>query len=844
MEAIHQTPMMKQYYSIKADYPDAFLFYRLGDFYELFFEDAQIVARELELTLTSKNGKQAEHPIPMCGVPHHSAAVYIEQLIEKGFNVAICEQMEDPKATKGLVKREVIQVITPGTYMASLSEKENRYLVAVVEIDGAFGVARGDVTTGESWLTTLPSEEAVYREIAGMLPNEVIVGDERLLLLLETLGIPISLQTEERETDLAQEATERVQQKAFYLLFAYLTKTQKRALDHLQPAIVYEVERHMQLDANTARNLELFRSARSGERKGSLLALLDETTTAMGGRLLKRWVEQPLYMGSAIEERQDAVANLLEDFMLREGLREELRHVYDIERLVAKVGYGTANARDLVQLRDTLGRMPSLRSLLTDVTSTRLRVIEQNLDAFEALASRLHDALVDTPPLSIKEGGMIRQGYSADLDELIEAKTNGKTWIANLEQQERIATGIKSLKIGYNRVFGYYLEVTKANARLLEEGRYERKQTLTNAERYVTPELKEKEALILGAEEKSCSLEYDLFVELREVVKTETKALQRLARSLSELDALLSLAIVAEKRRYVRPKAAPHVRIEAGRHPVIETVLSRGEYVANDLTLDETRQMLLITGPNMSGKSTYMRQFALIAIMHQIGSYVPADVAELPLFDRIFTRIGAADDLVSGQSTFMVEMTETRQAVTEATQHSLILLDEIGRGTSTYDGMALAQAIVEYIAANIGAKTLFSTHYHELTVLEDVIDTLANVHVRAIERDGRVVFLHEVHPGRADKSYGIHVAELAALPERLIDRARTILAELETEQETPPSRVTNRAATSQPDETNQLSLFDEDDSIRQHVLELDLLAMNPIEAMQALYTLQQLAKKG
>jgi len=548
METIHQTPMMKQYFSIKADYPDAFLFYRLGDFYELFFEDAQIVAKELELTLTAKNGKNAEHPIPMCGVPHHSAAIYIEQLIEKGFNVAICEQMEDPKATKGLVKREVIQVITPGTYMAALGEKENRYLLSVVNVAGRFGIARGDVTTGESWLTTLPSREAVLREVEGLVPSEIIVDDSELADHLSSLGIPLSVQTERLASSLSSGARDEAQVSAFELLFAYLTRTQKRALDHLQPAVAYEVEAHMQLDANTARNLELFRSARSGERKGSLLALLDETTTAMGGRLLKRWLEQPLYTEQAIRERQDAVENLVDDFMLRDQLREQLRHVYDIERLVAKVGYGTANARDLVQLRNTLERIPAVRELLANVTATRLHHIDATLDTFDALSERLQAALVETPPISIKEGGMIRSGYSTELDELLEAKANGKTWIANLEQQERLATGIKSLKIGYNRVFGYYLEVTKANARLLEEGRYERKQTLTNAERYVTPELKEKEALILGAEEKSCTLEYDLFVTLREEVKQETKPLQQLARSLSELDVLLALAIVAEKR--------------------------------------------------------------------------------------------------------------------------------------------------------------------------------------------------------------------------------------------------------------------------------------------------------
>ncbi|MGX9808203.1 DNA mismatch repair protein MutS [Exiguobacterium acetylicum] len=843
MEAVHNTPMMKQYFSIKADYPDAFLFYRLGDFYELFFDDAKKVAHELELTLTAKNGKNAEHPIPMCGVPHHAANSYIEQLIERGYKVALCDQVEDPKLTKGLVKREVIQVITPGTLMSALTEKENRYLVAVVEQDGRFGIARGDVSTGESALTSVATLDGVVKELSIILPREIIVTTEEHETALAHLRIPLTRSSRRESHPHGDRAIDTAQAEAFAVLYAYMHDTQKRALTHLQPAVVYEASDFMQLEPNTVKNLELVRSARTGDKKGSLLGLLDVTGTAMGGRMLKRWLEKPLLSERVITERLDAVEELLQHYFERQQLKDTLREVYDLERLVAKVGYGTASARDLVQLKSTLRLIPRIQSALEEMMSERLGQLSLGLNPHDELSDLLDRAFVEAPPISTKEGGMIKSGYSPDLDELLVASKDGKTWLATLEASERAATGIKTLKIGYNRVFGYYIEVSRANAKLLPEGRYERKQTLANAERYITPELKEKEALILGAEEKSVTLEYDLFCGVRDEVKTHIESLQRVSRRIAELDVLVALAEIAETHDYVRPTTTSGrtVNIQQGRHPVIETVLPRGEYVANGITLNEGREMLLITGPNMSGKSTYMRQFALIALLHQIGSFVPAAQAELPIFDQIFTRIGAADDLVSGQSTFMVEMVETQEALTRATDRSLILLDEIGRGTSTYDGMALAQAIVEYIASHVGAKTLFSTHYHELTVLEESIDRLANVHVRAVEQDGRVVFLHEVRDGKADQSYGIHVARLADLPDSLIERAQVLLSEFEQAEPVPVTAPVK--APVQEEQIDQLSLFSEADPLRETMASLDLINMTPLEALNTLYRLQSEARK-
>ncbi|WP_215115116.1 DNA mismatch repair protein MutS [Exiguobacterium sp. s80] len=844
MEAVHNTPMMKQYFSIKADYPDAFLFYRLGDFYELFFDDAKQVAHELELTLTAKNGKNAEHPIPMCGVPHHAANGYIEQLIERGYKVALCDQVEDPKLTKGLVKREVIQVITPGTLMSSLTEKENRYLVAIAEQEGRFGIARGDVSTGESALTSVTSLDAVIKELSIILPREIVVTNPEHTAALQSLRIPLTESTRRESHPHGDRAIDAAQADAFAVLYAYMHDTQKRALSHLQPALVYEATDFMQLEPNTVKNLELVRSARTGDKKGSLLGLLDITGTAMGGRMLKRWLEKPLLSEQTITERLDAVEELLGHYFERHQLKDTLREVYDLERLVAKVGYGTASARDLVQLKTTLRLIPRIQAALEELLSQRLGQLAIGLDPHDELTALLDAAFVEAPPISTKDGGMIRTGFNAELDELLTASKDGKTWLATLEASERQATGIKTLKIGYNRVFGYYIEVSRANAKLLPEGRYERKQTLANAERYITPELKEKEALILGAEEKSITMEYELFCGVRDQVKTHIESLQRVSRRIAELDVLVALAEIAETHDYVRPVTTNgrSVAIEDGRHPVIETVLPRGEYVANGIALDEAREMLLITGPNMSGKSTYMRQFALIALLHQIGSFVPASRAELPVFDQIFTRIGAADDLVSGQSTFMVEMVETQEALARATDRSLILLDEIGRGTSTYDGMALAQAIVEHIADSVGAKTLFSTHYHELTVLEETIAKLANVHVRAVEQNGRVVFLHEVRDGKADQSYGIHVARLADLPETLISRAEVLLSEFELADQSvkPPVDVTPPVLEAPID---QMSLFAEPDPVKETIATLDLINMTPLDALNTLYRLQAEARK-
>ncbi len=745
--------------------------------------------------------------------------------------------------TKGLVKREVIQVITPGTLMSALTEKENRYLVAVVEQDGRFGIARGDVSTGESALTSVATLDGVIKELSIILPREIIVTTEEHETALASLRIPLTRSSRRETHPHGDRAIDTAQAEAFAVLYAYMHDTQKRALTHLQPAIVYEASDFMQLEPNTVKNLELVRSARTGDKKGSLLGLLDVTGTAMGGRMLKRWLEKPLLSERVITERLDAVEELLQHYFERQQLKDTLREVYDLERLVAKVGYGTASARDLVQLKSTLRLIPRIQSALEEMMSERLGQLSLGLDPHDELSDLLDRAFVEAPPISTREGGMIKSGYSPDLDELLVASKDGKTWLATLEANERAATGIKTLKIGYNRVFGYYIEVSRANAKLLPEGRYERKQTLANAERYITPELKEKEALILGAEEKSVTLEYDLFCGVRDEVKGHIESLQRVSRRIAELDVLVALAEIAETHDYVRPitTTGRTVDIQQGRHPVIETVLPRGEYVANGITLNEGREMLLITGPNMSGKSTYMRQFALIALLHQIGSFVPAAQAELPIFDQIFTRIGAADDLVSGQSTFMVEMVETQEALTRATDRSLILLDEIGRGTSTYDGMALAQAIVEHIARHVGAKTLFSTHYHELTVLEESIDRLANVHVRAVEQEGRVVFLHEVRDGKADQSYGIHVARLADLPDSLIERAQVLLSEFEQAEPVPVAAPVKAPVQEEP--IDQLSLFSEADPLRETMASLDLINMTPLEALNTLYRLQAEARK-
>ncbi|WML43795.1 DNA mismatch repair protein MutS [Neobacillus sp. PS3-40] len=873
------TPMIQQYLKVKAEYQDAFLFFRLGDFYEMFFDDALKASQELEITLTSREGG-GENKVPMCGVPHHAARNYIEQLVEKGYKVAICEQTEDPKHAKGVVRREVVQLITPGTLMEGrgLTDKENNYIASLTSFDDqTFGLAYTDISTGESRVTLLSAHfDEVLNELAVLSAKEVVVAQsfdgELQKRLRERDVLAISFEDNDSIGDsyahLLKDVKQNKLEQTASRLFNYLYRTQKRSLDHLQPVATYQIHQYMKIDYYSKRNLELTETIRSKGKKGSLLWLLDETMTAMGGRMLKTWIDRPLIDRSQIERRQNMVETLIQHYFERQDLREKLKEVYDLERLAGRVAFGNVNARDLVQLKRSLLQVPLLKEILKGLADEEAFKVADELDPCETITDLLEQAIIENPPLSLKEGNMIRDGYNQQLDQYRDASRNGKTWIALLERQEREKTGIKSLKVGYNRVFGYYIEVTRANLHLLQEGQYERKQTLTNAERYITPELKEKEALILQAEEKCGELEYELFTEIRELIKEYIPRLQALAKAVSSLDVLQCFAQVSEERHYVKPTFSDERRIaiKEGRHPVVEKVLNTQEYVPNDCFMDNEREVLLITGPNMSGKSTYMRQLALTAILAQIGCYVPASEAVLPIFDQVFTRIGAADDLISGQSTFMVEMLEAKNAITYGTQNSLILFDEIGRGTSTYDGMALAQAIIEYIHKHIGAKTLFSTHYHELTVLEDELSKLKNVHVSAVEHNGKLVFLHKIKEGPADKSYGIHVAELAELPKELIKRANEILQTLEepaalevsvTKESiidqplTPQAQVKKETKNEQP---SQLSFFDEpkehkkqdlsskEKRILDHIKELNMLDVTPLQAINTLYELQKKLK--
>ncbi|GLB59258.1 DNA mismatch repair protein MutS [Cytobacillus sp. NCCP-133] len=866
------TPMIQQYLRVKAEYQDAFLFFRLGDFYEMFFDDALKASQELEITLTSREGGTEER-IPMCGVPYHSAPVYIEQLIEKGFKVAICEQTEDPKQAKGVVKREVVQLITPGTMMEGkgLQEKENNYIASIsVFEDETFGFATNDLSTGETKVTMLSgSFDEALNELSLSGAKEVVLpsdfsGDwQRIMKERTVMAISIEDDCEIRDSfkELLTELNQDKHRITSARLINYLYRTQKRSLDHLQKVATYQINQYMKIDYFSKKNLELTETIRSKGKKGSLLWLLDETKTAMGGRLLKQWIDRPLIDANEIERRHSLVETLIGYYFEREEIREKLKEVYDLERLAGRVAFGNVNARDLVQLKRSLQQIPILKEMVRVLPNEEAVKLAERLDACEEVTDTLENAIMENPPLSLKDGNIIKDGYHAELDKFRDASRNGKTWIAQLEKQEREKTGIKSLKIGYNRVFGYYIEVTRANLHLLKEGQYERKQTLTNAERFITPELKDKEALILEAQEKCVELEYDLFTNVREYVKEYIPRLQKLAKTVSELDVLQCFAAVSEQRHYIKPVFSDERRVymKDGRHPVVEKVMNAQEYVPNDCYMDADREMLLITGPNMSGKSTYMRQIALTAILAQIGCYVPASEAVLPIFDQVFTRIGAADDLISGQSTFMVEMLEARNAIVNATQNSLILFDEIGRGTSTYDGMALAQAIIEYIHNRIGAKTLFSTHYHELTVLEEELPKLKNVHVSAVEQNGRVVFLHKIKEGAADKSYGIHVAQLAELPNELIIRANEILIGLESKDSVsdnvPQQETPAHAAQKAADSAAQLSFFEEpgeevkkasmsskEKKIIDKVKGLDILDMTPMQALNTLYELHKKLK--
>ena len=777
------TPMMQQYLKIKSQYQDCLLFFRLGDFYEMFFEDAKEASRVLEITLTKRDAKK-ENPIPMCGVPYHSANSYIETLINNGYKVAICEQMEDPKQTKGMVKREVVKVVTPGTMMeqGGMDENQNNYILSFIQNENGYALSYCDVSTGELKATNFEDESTLINEIITINPNEIVVRED----INEDLKKQISLTTEtitvrEEISDMEYSVNTLENNLMFLttqLLLDYIHHTQKRDLSHIEDVITYAAIDFMKMDYYAKRNLELTESIRLKSKKGTLLWLMDETKTPMGARRLKQWIDRPLIHKDNIEQRLDIVESFIDHFIERDTLRGYLNQVYDIERLVGRVSYGNGTARDLIPLKQSISEIPNIKSLLeqmNSVTTTQFSTLEP----LEDLLTVLEDSLVEEPPISVKDGGLFKQGFSKQLDEYLEASKNGKDWLAQLQAKERERTGIKSLKISYNKVFGYFIEITRANLQGFEpsEHGYHRKQTLSNAERFITDELKEKEDIILGAEDKAIELEYQLFIRLREDVKSYTERLQRQAKVISELDCLQSFAEIAQKYNYVRPKFSDDktLNLENSRHPVVERVMDYNDYVPNDCYLDQNNFIYLITGPNMSGKSTYMRQVAIISIMAQMGAYVPCDNAILPIFDQIFTRIGAADDLVSGKSTFMVEMLEAQKALTYATADSLIIFDEIGRGTSTYDGLSLAQAMIEYVSETSHAKTLFSTHYHELTTLDQQLSSLKNVHVAADEYQGELIFLHKVKEGAVDDSYGIQVAKLANLPEKVIERAQVIL---------------------------------------------------------------------
>lgn len=856
------TPMMVQYHDIKAQYPDAFVFYRLGDFYELFEEDAIQGAKLLELTLTARN-KNSENPVPMAGIPHHAAQNYIDILVDQGHKVAIVEQMEDAAAAKGMVKRDVVQLITPGTKLSggAGSDKQNNYLAAVLPDGQAWAMAYIDLSTGELKATTSQQFNDVVDELRSLEVKEVVLRQndpetikQQMATKLGEHGLVISTQAEVAPSAtisfLTQNLTQPLEVAVTTMLLGYIFDTQRRNLEHIVPAESYERLAYLKFNQDTRINLDLVENTRTKKRAASLLGLIDETHTAMGGRLLKQWVLKPLRVQADIEARLDLVQAFQADFFSRGTLQDHLKSVYDLERLAARAAMGTMNARELVQLKRSLRAIPAIKAALAESDSL-LQAVGQQLDDMGDLATLIDDAIMDEPPISVREGNIIKNGFDAKIDEYRQVLTDNQQWLAQLEADERAATGIGSLKVGYNKNFGYFIEVTKANIGKLAENRYERLQTLTNAERFVTPELKAHERLIIEAQAKQTEREYDLFVTVRDHAKAEIGRLQTLAQQVARLDVLAALADVADNRRFVRPvfTSGNHIAIEQGRHPVVESLLPAGEFVANDVMLDDQTNMQLITGPNMAGKSTYMRELALIVILAQMGSFVPASAAELPIFDQIFTRIGANDDMAMGQSTVMVEMAEANHALQEATAHSLILFDELGRGTATYDGMALAQAIIEFLNTHVHAKTLFSTHYHELTVLADQHPGIANVHVGAVEdADGQLHFLHQIQTGPADKSYGIHVAALAGLPDELIANATHILSQLENQKSVvvASESVAPVPVSSVQQLAEQVPLFDvatTDDKIQQLLAQLDqldILNMTPIDAMNALHTLKKM----
>ena len=871
------TPMMKQYMQTKEEYKDCILFYRLGDFYEMFFDDALAASKELEITLTGKNCGLEERA-PMCGIPYHAVDSYLNRLVSKGYKVAICEQVEDPKTAKGIVKREVIRVVTPGTNLDTqgLDETKNNYIMCIVYMADRYGLSVADVTTGEYLVTELDSQTKLMDELYKFMPSEIVCNEAFYMsgLDLDDLKNRLHMAIYSLEAWYFDDALcrETLQEHfkvaslegiglsdyecgmiASGALLKYLEETQKNSLSHMSRLTRYATGNYMVLDSATRRNLELVETLREKQKRGSLLWVLDKTKTAMGARTLRKYVEQPLIDKESIVKRLDAVAELKDNAICREEIREYLNPVYDLERLVGKITYQSANPRDLIAFQSSLSMLPSVKCILKDMESDLLKEIYEELDPLEELCDLVGRAIQEEPPLAMKEGGIIKDGYNEEVDRLRKAKSEGKNWLADLETKEREKTGIKNLRIRYNKVFGYYLEVTNSFKDLVPDY-YTRKQTLANAERYIIPELKELEDTILGAEDKLCALEYELYCEVRNTIAAELTRIQRTAKAVAKLDVIASLALVAERNNYVRPKINEKgvIDIRDGRHPVVEKMIPNDMFIANDTYLDDKKQRIsIITGPNMAGKSTYMRQAALIVLMAQLGSFVPASSANIGLVDRIFTRVGASDDLASGQSTFMVEMNEVANILRNATSKSLLILDEIGRGTSTFDGLSIAWAVVEYISNSklLGAKTLFATHYHELTELEGKISNVNNYCIAVKEKGDDIVFLRKIVKGGADKSYGIQVAKLAGVPDPVINRAKEIVEELVTADITGKVKniavqgsETKKKTQKKLDEVDltQFSLFDtvKDDDVLNELKELDISHMTPMDAMNKLYQLQ------
>ena len=835
-------PMMRHYADLKESYKDVILFYRLGDFYEMFFEDAELVSHELELTLTSRNAG-LEEKVPMCGVPHHSVDVYVDKLVKKGYKVAICEQLEDPKNSKGIVKRDVTEVISSGTIINSnsLNEKENNYIGSIYDYEYCYCIVYTDITTGELYSEIIIHDtNRLINEVLSFGLREVIVNSvispNIIKLLRDQYGLTVTVSDNVIDTDEYKFCYSHIDDLRYitainHLLY-YLVVDQRRSLTHLQKVIINEDDNFLKMDIHTKRNLELTESLRLQDRNYSLLWLLDNTKTAMGSRKLRQWIEAPLKEKRKIEKRYNIVSKLMDEFILCEDLRRDLYEVYDLERLSGRIALGNANGRDLIQLKNSLKVLPAIHDILKSIN------FYQEVDILKPLYDLLESSIYEEPPISLREGYLIKKGYSKELDELKDLRSGGRDFISKFELEERERTGIKSLKVGFNKVFGYYIEVSKSQLnQITDDMGYIRKQTLANCERFITNVLKEKEDLILSAEEKIINLEYDIFIDIRNKIKKFIPKLQKVAKAISEVDVLQSFALVSEKYNYTKPSLTldHSLKLIESRHPVVERVI-KDEYVPNDIVMDNGVSTFLITGPNMAGKSTYMRQLGIIVIMAQIGCFVPAKEAKLPVFDQIFTRIGASDDLVSGESTFMVEMIEASNAITNATKNSLILFDELGRGTATYDGMSLAQAILEYTHDMIGCKTLFSTHYHELTSLEKNLKHLKNKHVSATEEGDSIIFLHKVLDGAVDKSYGINVAKLAGLPSEVITRASEILATYE-EKDSGTSHKEISIQTSLP-----LDFIAKKSEIEETIRNTNVLELSPIKALNLLYELKEKLK--